>query len=214
MPRNAKVEKSCLVCGASFHVPHCRKDTAKTCSDTCRKAYQQGAGNPNWKGGLVACNCQNCGKEFQVKPGLAEKQKYCSYDCRFANFKMKSGEENPNWNGEVERTKTCKQCGKLFEWSGQRLRTWQTRVFCSQTCSIVGQARKGVLKELPKYGALVRSWSNLVVARDNGVCQKCGATGGEMHAHHIKPVEQFPELTFELSNGMTLCGTCHLALHK
>lgn len=214
MSRNAKVEKSCIVCGANFLVPHCRKDTAKTCSDECRKTHQRGAGNPNWKGGLVACNCESCGKQFQVKPGLAEVQKYCSYDCRFAGFKKKSGEENPNWNGEVERTKECKNCGKLFDWSGQRLRTWKSRVFCGHACAVIGQVRKGVLKEVPKYGVLVRSWANLVVARDNGVCQHCGAIGGELHAHHIKPVEDFREFEFDLSNGLTLCGSCHTTLHK
>lgn len=214
MPRNEKVEKPCIVCGNVFHVPNCRKDTAKTCSDECRKAYQKGAGNPNWKGGLVACKCLHCGKEFQVKPGLADKQKYCSYDCRFSGFKMKSGEENPNWNGEVERQKECKNCGKLFDWAGQRLRTWQSRVFCGKACASIGQARKGAVKEVPKFGTLIRSWANLVIARDNGVCQSCGATGGDIHAHHIKSFEEFPELRFDLSNGKTLCGTCHSALHR
>jgi hypothetical protein len=41
-----------------------------------------------------------------------------------------------------------------------------------------------------------------------------GAVGGYLHAHHIKEWEYYPELRYELSNGMTLCRRpCHKEIH-
>lgn len=55
-------------------------------------------------------------------------------------------------------------------------------------------------------------WALAVRQRD-GQCVRCGATK-YLHAHHIKPKADFPELRYELSNGMTLCEPCHMAEHK
>ena len=57
------------------------------------------------------------------------------------------------------------------------------------------------------------SWANAVISRDGSKIQHCGITGVEMHAHHIKPISEAPELKFELDNGLTLCHECHWRLH-
>lgn len=66
----------------------------------------------------------------------------------------------------------------------------------------------------------VKSWRHWVKVRDDWVCQKCGLDGKlacnhcgqkpRMHADHIKPWKDYPELRFELSNGRTLCEDCHI----
>lgn len=57
------------------------------------------------------------------------------------------------------------------------------------------------------------AWRTAVYERDGYKCQKCGRPGGSgnvLNAHHIKPWAKYPELRFELSNGMTLCSDpCH-----
>lgn len=50
-------------------------------------------------------------------------------------------------------------------------------------------------------------WSRQVRLRDNYTCQKCGGEG--LFAHHIKPKKSYPELAFDLNNGITLCNVCH-----
>lgn len=55
-------------------------------------------------------------------------------------------------------------------------------------------------------------WSKAVRARD-GKCVRCGSTDS-LHAHHIKRKSEHPELALEVSNGETLCDTCHYAEHK
>jgi len=53
-----------------------------------------------------------------------------------------------------------------------------------------------------------RKWSKKVIARDGNKCTMCGETE-RLHAHHIIPWEKSEELRFELSNGITLCPSCH-----
>lgn len=57
-------------------------------------------------------------------------------------------------------------------------------------------------------------WRKLVFERDLYICQKCGEIGGKLQADHIKPFSLYPELRLELSNGQTLCKTCHLIKTK
>ena len=52
-----------------------------------------------------------------------------------------------------------------------------------------------------------------VFERDNFKCQVCGKVGGELNAHHIKEFSEYPELRFEVDNGITLCVNCHKKIH-
>lgn len=52
-------------------------------------------------------------------------------------------------------------------------------------------------------------WRNSVFERDGFICQFCGQAGGKLQADHIKPFAKFPELRYEISNGRTLCISCH-----
>lgn len=53
-----------------------------------------------------------------------------------------------------------------------------------------------------------RMWRGLVLKRDGFRCQQCGSTE-DLNVHHIMPFAQYPELRFEVSNGITLCENCH-----
>ena len=65
------------------------------------------------------------------------------------------------------------------------------------------------------------NWRIAVFEKDNYTCQKCGDKSGKdkkvyLNAHHIKSFKDYPELRFEVSNGITYCEDCHKnnELHK
>lgn len=68
---------------------------------------------------------------------------------------------------------------------------------------------------LERRNAKYLDWRTSVFTRDGFTCQHCGdSRGGNLNAHHIKEWSKYPELRFEVSNGLTLCETCHTELHR
>jgi HNH endonuclease/NUMOD3 motif len=67
-----------------------------------------------------------------------------------------------------------------------------------------------LLRQSPQYA----DWRSAVFARDNYSCCLCGDNrGGNLHAHHICSWADYPQLRFEVSNGQTLCASCHAKVH-
>ena len=59
-----------------------------------------------------------------------------------------------------------------------------------------------------------REWRKKVYRRDGWVCQTCGSRPKKIIAHHIKSFTDYPELRYNIDNGVTLCRSCHLSLHQ
>lgn len=53
------------------------------------------------------------------------------------------------------------------------------------------------------------AWREAVFKRDNYTCVWCGQIGWELNADHILPFATHPALRFEITNGRTLCLSCH-----
>ncbi len=70
-------------------------------------------------------------------------------------------------------------------------------------------------REMRRDVAKQAAWREQVFARDCYTCQKCrDDRGGNLHAHHITPYSKDKSIAWELSNGVTLCKTCHYAFHN
>lgn len=54
-----------------------------------------------------------------------------------------------------------------------------------------------------------KNWRRNVFQRDDYTCVLCQKKGTRLNADHIKPWALFPELRYEISNGRTLCISCH-----
>lgn len=55
-----------------------------------------------------------------------------------------------------------------------------------------------------------------ILRRDKYLCQDCKRYGKRVDAtevHHIKHVDEYPELAFESSNLISLCAACHNKRH-
>jgi 5-methylcytosine-specific restriction endonuclease McrA len=131
-----------------------------------------------------------------------------------------TGEKHHGWLGG-QREKSCQQCGKTFAIGSQPITSFKTRKFCSKPCADRGGFRyEG--KNHPNWKEETRrkhrrgkhgAWARAVISRDKATCRHCGISGVQLHAHHVKPYDKFPAIRWDLSNGMTLCFRCHLAVH-
>lgn len=57
------------------------------------------------------------------------------------------------------------------------------------------------------------AWCVAAKERDGFTCQCCGSVE-HLVAHHKKDVYDYPDLSFDLDNGVTLCRTCHYVAHQ
>jgi len=69
-------------------------------------------------------------------------------------------------------------------------------------------------KSKMKHNIKYRLWREAVFKRDDWTCQKYKIRGGELHPHHIKNFADYPELRFEVDNGITLSEKAHKEFHK
>lgn len=65
-----------------------------------------------------------------------------------------------------------------------------------------------------RNGIKYKLWREKVFKRDNWTCQKCKIRGSKtLQAHHIKSFSKYPNLRFDIDNGITLCYNCHIKSH-
>ena len=117
-----------------------------------------------------------------------------------------TGEDNPFFGKHhTEETKLALSKAHIanpkFKREGDEHWNWQGGISCENF-----KARN--CQEL-------KIWRRAVFQRDNWACQECGVQGCRkypVNAHHIKSFAKYPELRFEVSNGITLCEDCHKPL--
>ena len=84
--------------------------------------------------------------------------------------------------------------------------------------------RPEVLKKRASYAAssrvngkftgwALKHWSDAVKLSYNNTCASCGSLK-ELEAHHIFSRKDFPEMASLIHNGICLCRSCHIQLHK
>ena len=54
-----------------------------------------------------------------------------------------------------------------------------------------------------------KEWRTSVYERDDYTCQCCGVRGGRLNAHHINQFADYPDIRYDINNGITLCVNCH-----
>lgn len=59
-----------------------------------------------------------------------------------------------------------------------------------------------------------KEWRESVFKRDDWTCQKYKIKGMKLHPHHLLNFHQYPELRFDLKNGITLSEKAHIEFHK
>ena len=128
----------------------------------------------------------------------------------------RKGSRHPNWKGD-SLNRICSNCGKVFRKTHDRRVPKRGYWFCSHLCALKFQIGKNhpCWKGGPQRqsGNKRMRWAKKILSRDGYCCVSCGSFG-PLEAHHIKPWVNFPDLRFELSNGIALCQKCHRKVHR
>lgn len=171
--------------------PYCgdeqTKEKPKTYCLNCHKGRYQ-----EWH------QCE-CGKWFH--PDRLSK-KYCSQECHY-KYMPKGGKKGKKYpHTQRARIAICPVCGKEF----RAIHEYKDRksVYCSKECWAKRGKRVKRIVRTPEF----RKWKSEVFKRDNFTCQMCGAKT-TLEAHHIKEKVNFPELEYDVDNGICLCHDCH-----
>lgn len=110
--------------------------------------------------------------------------------------------------------KICPKCGKRYNelekcscQEGKKDRADYQRQYYEQN--------KEQVKILT--GARWRKLRKQIMQRDLYICQRCYHKYGtinteDLQVHHIKPRTKYPELIYEPTNLVTICGTCNKQL--
>lgn len=144
-------------------------------------------------------NISIAAKNRKWKPDEAYKEKMSKIAKEKGYGKWHKGRKRPLW--VREKLSKAKEGSNAPNWKGG--------------ISPQHQIIRGSLK--------YQLWRASVFARDRYACQKCGAKSGwnkklkmrnKIHAHHVKAFSKYPELRFDINNGITLCVDCHIKIHK
>jgi hypothetical protein len=49
--------------------------------------------------------------------------------------------------------------------------------------------------------------------RDGHQCRDCNSPS-RLHVHHLIPIDDRPDLFYDITNAVTLCGDCHFKIHR
>ncbi len=185
----------------------------KFCSRKCKGKYQSENGTlkkgrkyPHLQRARIGI-CLVCGKKFRaIKDYKEKKQKYCSKGC---------------WSKRATIIKKCKYCNKNIKTSKSI-----NKKYCNNKCRDMDYRERLKGKNAPAWKGgktkeskcmrtrkAYRVWRESVFKRDDWTCQRGGAKGVYLEAHHIKEISKFPELIYDVDNGETLCLGCHQKEH-
>lgn len=217
----------CKVCKTTFKAhPYEIRKGRKYCSPQCYweslREFLRGENNPHYKG-KISKQCPTCGKIFETYPNSFDiKQVFCSLAC------YKKIVITPD--------KICLVCGKDYHRRGRKGKLGK---FCSRECKRLyrlqhpirywlGKKRPNLSKEknpawkggVTPLSKLLRStlkfkeWRRKIFERDNYTCQICFKRGIFLEPHHLKNIASYPDLVFDINNGITLCIDCHRKIDK
>lgn len=174
--------------------------------------------------------CKNCSQVFVSWSCL--KRIFCSKKCYWENMKgcvsNAKGKKNPNarfnlgvygtkhnvpWHKGKKGVYSSEQIKRMVENRKNRT-SWNkgNKGFLAKEKHYNWVQDRTLLKDDHKDrgGQLSREWSKCVKNRDGWKCKIAnGDCSGRMEAHHILGWTEYPELRYQINNGITLCHKHH-----
>ncbi len=168
--------------------------------------------------------CKMCNKESLEYPSNAKRKKFCSHSCRnkFCLTGIKMTEESRlkmslsrkgsvPWNKGIKTGITSEKIKMLasFRWMGDKNPRRINPPKKEKHPNWIND-RTLLKKDDRRNDSLYKEWRKNIYKRDNYKCRIADSNcGGRLEAHHILSWKDFPELRYEINNGITLCHAHH-----
>ncbi len=156
----------------------------------CPSCSRKGNRNESWKGGkpkCIDCGCDLAG--YNCKSREVNR-------CQPCHVKWCVGDNNPTYKKENH---FCPECSEPMARHSDVCRDcWKVDVHNPDAI---------------KRSNMDYKWSCEVKELASYTCDCCGSND-DMHAHHLESWMVNESLRRELSNGVCLCQSCHVAFHK
>jgi len=164
------------------------------------KAYDKRVEKARTKQDIVGRPCEQCGKEFYP---MSSNHVLC-LDCAFPTNTNDTRKDKINTIkksiiGSISLTVGyCQVCNEpviipAYEYIPK---------------DVVCDGCKGIISK-DEY----RQWRAKVFKRDDYMCQVCSKKNN-LHAHHKKSWKNYPELRYNIDNGVVLCKDCHVETYN
>lgn len=158
------------------------------------------------KGRLRIVACAGCPAEFQCRRSST---RFCSRSCGARARDASTYGDRGVRKGTVPWNRGVKDPRPGYRHSAE------TKAAIGNAHRNNGRPRKTPENKLVRGSERYQAWRRAVFERDDYRCQGCGARSRkgvrvEIQAHHIKEFSLYPELRFDVSNGLTLCRPCHI----
>ena len=193
-----KNHKPCPLCGSEMN----RQSTM------CRDCYDKKRARPE---SYVTKICPFCESEFTVHKCHIERGGgiYCSVSC------ARSGSPTR------KRTRVkvvCENCNSEFEKHRSEIKkNVHDKNFCSPECWYEynqGDNHYGYEGgQNERINAEYHEWRKSVIERDHGYCRLCHSQE-RLEVHHIHRFAIYPDMRWDIQNGITLCHDCHVGFRN
>jgi len=180
----------------------------------CPKHEVKGVQGITWADFNSGCGCYHCGREKVAEAKWKytlefwqEKFDERGYKLLSKTYEGTSSKVDYVCEKHPEETQSIKISNFYFLGQGCS--------FCWEERRPRGENHPSWKGTTPEYERIRKSkeylaWKVAVFRRDKHTCQCCGSRKGDkLRAHHINSFVSYPDLRFEVSNGITLCENCH-----
>lgn len=169
-----------------------------------------------WDNIKSGSGCKKCSLSRAKRPSLKEIKKiFESKNINVENiYTSKIGDE-------FVVTWTCSTCGETFK---NDMYCIKKKKFC---LNCFRKSQRGVnhprfnfslslterLNDRQYNKTLIEKWRKEIFLKDNYICKVCGDKG-KLNAHHLNGYHWYVSGRYDVSNGVTLCESCHKDFHK
>lgn len=147
----------------------------------------------------IFLDCEWCKKEMTRRPSELKKGNhyFCSLNCK-AHYFGDLQSKNESYK-QLMRELALKNGNIPPLQQGENHYNWKGGITPSN--------------RLIRASGIYKNWRTNIFIKDDFVCQICGERGHHLNAHHIYPMNAYPDDYLDESNGMTLCVHCHDYVH-